>query len=197
MSYNPGAIFDLDGTLLDSWCVWNSLAAWLLATQDIPAPPRIQEEVAAMSLAEAVDYLRSRYGLQGGTETLAAACYAHIGQAYTHTLPLMPGAAAHVRRLKAAGVRMGVATASDEALARAALKRLELLPAFDFILTEAMVGCSKRQPDIYLEAARRLGLQPGQCTVYEDAPHALATARGAGFSVVEVGPAGFDREEEA
>ena len=82
-------------------------------------------------------------------------------------------------------------------LARAALARLGMLPAFSFLLTEAAVGRSKRHPDSYLAAARRLGLPPAQCPVYEDAPHAIATARRAGFPVVEVGLGGFVRCLEA
>ena len=197
MSIRPGAIFDLDGTLLDSWVVWNHLAAWLLGAQGLPAPPGLEREVAAMGLAEAVDYLKAQYGLRGETAALVDACNAHIRQAYEHTLLPMPGASAYVARLRDAGVRLCVATASDAGLARAALARLGLLPAFAFVLTEAEVGRSKRYPDIYLTAARRLGLPPAQCTVYEDAPHALATARRAGFPVVAVGLGGFARYLEA
>ena len=197
MSTRPGAIFDLDGTLLDSWVVWNHLAAWLLGTQGLAAPPGLQHEVAAMSLAEAVDYLKAQYGLRGETSALVEACNGHVRAAYEHTLLPMPGAAAYVARLQRQGVRLCVATASDASLARAALARLGMLPAFSFLLTEAEVGRSKRHPDIYLAAARRLGLPPAQCTVYEDAPHAIATARRAGFPVVEVGLGGFVRHLEA
>ena len=129
MSTRPGAIFDLDGTLLDSYVVWNHLADWLLGTQGLPAPPGLKREVAAMSLVEAVDYLKAQYGLRGQTSALVDACNGHVRAAYEHTLLPMPGAAAYVARLQRQGVRLCVATASDASLARAALARLGMLPA--------------------------------------------------------------------
>ena len=78
---------------------------------------------------------------------------------------------------------MAIATLTARRHAEKALRDRDMLDYFEFMLTIEDVGISKREPDIYLQAAARMGLEPAECTVFEDAPYACATARRAGFRV--------------
>ncbi|MGI6199620.1 MAG: HAD-IA family hydrolase [Christensenellales bacterium] len=185
-------VSDLDGTLLDSLPAWNALPARLLAHFGVPAPAGLAADLAELSMTEAVAHLKARFGLPGPVEALSALCARLMDRAYRREIPLLPGAAAGIAYLRGLGLPVAIATAGDAALARAALERLGLWGEVAFVITEAQVGRSKRHPEIYLRAAKRLGVAPGDCLVLEDAPHAIATARAAGFVVCAVGAGAAD-----
>nr|WP_122013490.1 HAD family phosphatase [Maliibacterium massiliense] len=183
-----GAIFDLDGTLLDSLGLWLTLPYDLLARQGVCcSDPHLVQELSSMSLREAVATVKERFGLAADVETLMAQCTDIIRRGYEEKVELMPGVRAFLTALACKGVPMCVATASDRRQADAALRRLGVRRYFSFVLTDEDVGASKRQPAIYLEAARRMGVQPEACLVFEDAPHAIKTAQEAGFRVCAMG----------
>ena len=89
---------------------------------------------------------------------------------------------------------MSVATATAEPLARACLERLGVAHYFDFILSCETVGKGKTQPDVYLEAARRMGSAPEDTAVFEDALYAAQTAKEAGFYTVGVPEAAYGQD---
>ena len=88
-----------------------------------------------------------------------------------------------LNRLQARGIRMAIATLTARRHAEKALRDRGMLAYFDFLLTIEDVGISKREPEIYLRAAARMGLAPAECVVFEDAPYAGVTAKRAGFRV--------------
>ena len=116
---------------------------------------------------------------------------------YRSDIPLKPGAAEYLAALKNRGVKMCVATATPEPLARACLERLGALEDLEFLLSCDAVGAGKDRPDVFLEAARRLGAAPAETAVFEDATFALQTAKNAGFYTVGVWDASGDKHWDA
>lgn len=181
------AIFDMDGTLTDSMGYWKGLAGEYLArrgVRDIPAA--FSERLMTMTMAEGAEEMIRRFGLTGTAEEIIAGQNAVMAGHYREDVPLKPGAGAYLRSLRGRGAAMCIASATEETLVEACLRRLGIRGYFQFILSCESIGVSKRKPDIYCLAARRLGAEPGDIAVYEDAPYALKTAKAAGFYTVAV-----------
>lgn len=179
-------IFDLDGTLLDSLSAWEHSGTNFLRTQGITPPEGLDEKLVKMSLMDGARLLKEMFSLPQEPEEILRLTLDPIRRHYFEDIPAKPGVPETLRRLKAQGVKLCVATASDGELARAALARLELLDLFDFVLTCDEVGVGKRSPAVYEEALRRLGTEKSRTLVAEDAPYALQTARLAGFMTAGV-----------
>lgn len=174
-------IFDLDGTLLDSLWAWENSGVNFLRTQGINPPEGFNDQLAQLSLMDGAKLVKEKYNLPQSPEEILRLTLAPIRERYFHTIMPKPGVPELLRRLKAEGVKMCVATASDKELTVAALKRTGLLPYFDFILTCDEVGAGKRTPVIYEAALKKLGTQKKRTLVAEDALYALTTAHNAGF----------------
>ena len=186
------AIFDMDGTLVDSMGFWKDLATEYLRSkgvQEIPAD--ILEQIKPMTMSESAALFRSEFGLSGDIE---AEMNAMMDDHYRRDIPLKPGVSAYLRNLREQGVRMCVASATAEPLMAACLSRLGVLPCFDFLLSCESVGVGKNSPPVFLEAIRRLGAEVSETAVYEDALYAVRTAKNAGFHVVGVFDASADWE---
>lgn len=180
------AIFDMDGTILDSMPFWQDVGGNYLRTQGREPRPGFRDTIKSMSMPEAAHYCKLTYDLPGTEEEIVAGMNAQIEGQYFHHLPLKPGAADFLRRLHGAGIRLCLATATDRYMAQAALERCGVLPLFDFVLTCTEVGAGKENPRIFEEALRRLGTSKAETWVFEDSPYAVETARAAGFLVAVV-----------
>lgn len=181
-----GAIFDLDGTLLDSMPAWFGICGDYLRHKGLQPRPDVDEAVRTMSLPQAAECIREAYALPDSAEEITHEALRMMECAYFDTIPAKPGAAALLRRLHGAGIPMCVATASDRRLAQAALERLDLLPYLGEIFTCAQLGVSKNSPEIYETARKYLGTPKAHTVVFEDSLHAAATAAKAGFPVAAV-----------
>ena len=181
-----GAIFDLDGTLLNTMPAWDALGERYLRTLGIEPRPGLREALRPLSLMQAARYLRQAYGLSLPEEAILAGVNALIRRLYEEEALPKPGAEAFLRQLARRGVRMCIATATDAALAHAALHRCGLADCFSAILTCGMVGAGKDNPAIYRAALAHLGTSRADTLVFEDAVHAIQTARADGFRVVAV-----------
>lgn len=181
------AIFDMDGTLVDSMGYWKGLVREYLARRGLgDVTAEFSERLMTMTMAEGAEELIRTFGLSGTAEEMIEEQNAIMAGHYRRDVPLKPGAEAYLRTLKERGVAMCVASATAEGLVEDCLTRLGVRKYFQFILSCEGIGVSKRQPDIYCLAARRLGAGPGGIAVYEDAPYAIKTAKAAGFYVVAV-----------
>lgn len=182
----------MDGTLVDSMPIWKALGRNYLEARGLHPT---QEQLAVMSpmtMLEGAAYLMDTFGVQGPPERIIGEMEAIMEDHYRTDIPLKPGAADYLAALKAAGARLCVATATAEPLARTCLERLGVAQYLDFILSCETVGAGKTRPDVYLEAARRLGSAPGDTAVFEDALYAARTAKEAGFYVVGIPEAAYD-----
>jgi len=181
-----GTIWDVDGTILDSMCIWEDAAARFLRTCKRTAEPKLAEIMFRMSLDEGADYLKERYRLDLSHEEILDGVLATIRSFYEEEAPLKPGAGQFLRELKALGIPMIIATSSNKAHIAAAMKRLGLEDCFVDIITCEEVGAGKTKPDIYLSCAKRLHMEPSEICVFEDVIHAVRSANSAGFLTVGV-----------
>ena len=178
------AIFDMDGTLIDSMVFWKNLATEYLTSKGIlQIPADILEQIKPMTMSESAALFRREFGLTGDVE---AQMNEMMEDHYRNDIPLKPGAWEYLENLHRQGVRMCVASATAEHLMESCLTRLGVRQYFEFLLSCETVGAGKRSPLVYQEAARRLGAVPGQIAVYEDALYAVQTAKATGFHVVGV-----------
>lgn len=180
------AIFDVDGTLLDSMYIWENLGEMYLEGQGLTPPPDLREQLRVMTLPQAAQYFISYYRFPKSVQQVVDDICAIIDAEYRDRVQLKPGAADYLKRLHKSGARLAVVTASEYDHVRAAFRRLGILPYFDCILTCTDTGCSKAEPRIFQMAAERLGGIPAETTVFEDAVHCAETAKRAGFRVVGV-----------
>ena len=187
-----GAIFDLDGTLLDSMYIWYTIGEDYLRSLGIQPRENLNRTFKTMSLKQAAEYYRSEYGVTLDTDEIMSGVNGMIESFYFNDVRAKAGVREVLELLKAAGVRMCVATATDLHLAEAALRRNGIFDYFSKILTCTEVGSGKDAPEIFKRALEHLGTPKERTLVFEDALYAVKTAMAAGFTVVGV----YDRSEE-
>lgn len=181
-----GAIFDLDGTLLNSMFVWATIGERYLRSIGYEPRENLNETFRAMSLYQAACYYRKAYGVTRSVDEIMAEVNKMVEKYYREELILKAGAEAMLHGLRSRGISMCIATATDKYLVEAALKRCEVRGFFSEIFTCSSVGSGKDRPQIYREAASHLGYEPREILVFEDALYAAKTAAADGFDLVGV-----------
>jgi len=181
------AIFDMDGTLIDSMGYWGRLAVEYLESKGVhQVNPRVLEQITPLPLIQSAALFIEEYGLKGTPETIAGEITAMMEGHYHHDISLKPGVQAYLERLHANGVRMCVASATAERLIDACLRRLGVRDYFEVLASCVTVGVGKTRPDVYDVCTRHFGVERSQVAVYEDAIHGAKTAKEAGYHVVGV-----------
>lgn len=181
-----GVIFDVDGVLLNSMPVWENLGEIYLERQGIKAEKGLGETLFAMSLEEGSDYLIENYGLKQTPGEIIAGLNREVQDFYGRKVPLKEGVRGYLEEFRDRKIPMAIATSGDRANAEAALKRLKVLSYFRAVFTCSEIGSSKSHPDIYYAAALQLDTDPSDTWVFEDALHAIRTAKKAGFRTAGV-----------
>ena len=189
-----GAIFDMDGTLLDSMQVWENAGEDYLRTLGCVPEEGVGERMRRMSLQQAALYCRERYALPLSVEEIMAGVNGRVERFYRQEARLKPGALDFLRTLSQRGVRMCLATATDLHLVEAALDRCGVRTYFSALFTCTQVGSGKDEPHIYRAALRHLGTGRADTLVFEDALYAARTAKGDGFVTVGVADA-YEKSE--
>lgn len=179
-------IFDLDGTLLDSMHVWEQIDVDFLSGRGIDVPPDYIDVICSKSFPEAAAYTIERFGLPDGVDDLLREWNRMAEHAYGHTVRLKPYAKEFLVTLKERGAKLGIATSLPEALYEPALKNNGIRGLFDVICSTDEVSHGKTRPDVFLFAARKLGVDPVDCVVFEDIPQAIESAKKAGMTVYGV-----------
>ncbi len=180
-------IFDMDGTLIDSMPYWKRLSSDYLESKGFGTiTPELFKRIIPLTMREAASLFIQELGVPGTPESAAQEMYEMIEIRYKNDILLKSGVKEYLTKLRKDGVRMCVASATPEPLVRLCLERLGVLDCFEFLLSCVTVGAGKKQPDIYLEAARRFGSVPEETAVFEDAFYAAQTAANAGFYVVGI-----------
>ena len=176
------ALFDLDGTLLDSMYVWNRVDELFFESRGIPLPEDYGRALAGKSYRESAEYTIERFGLKDSWEALVAE-WTHLSEVeYAQHVNLKPGALNYLRMLKRAGVKLAVATALPPALYRLALERHGILDMFDALCsTNDTGGRGKLSGEVFLLAAERLDVKPEDCAVFEDVLEGILGAKKAGM----------------
>lgn len=181
-----GAIWDIDGTLIDSMPIWRDLGARFLKKRDILPEKNLGDILFPMTIVQGIRYIKDHYPVEESEEEIRAGLMEEVGIFYRDQVPLKAGVEDILLLMKEGGIPMILATVGDPALEEAALARLGILDYFKEILTCEALSTTKQDPLIYLECARKMGTCPEETLVFEDVCHAIHTAHQAGFVVAGV-----------
>ncbi len=180
------AVFDVDGTLLDSMGVWHDLAGRYLRSLGVTPKKELGARLKTMSLTQAAPYLIREYGLSVDEEGLIKGINDLVREDYFYKVKLKEGVSDYLHLLKSLGIKLVIASASDEKHIKAALEREGVLSLFSEVLTCAGIGLNKDETSFFQFVAHVLGKLPCEITVFEDALHAVKCAKKAGCHVVGV-----------
>lgn len=176
-----GVIFDLDGTLISSAHVWEDIDRKFLAKRGFDVPEDYCKRITLMNFPEGAAYTIERFGLKERPEDIIEEWRSMAQWEYSHNLRLKPGAEEYLRRAKARGLRLALATASSPALYRPVLENNGVLELFDTFTSTEEVSRGKEHPDVYIYAAGKLGCEVRHCAVFEDLLEGVCSAGRAGF----------------
>lgn len=188
-----GAIFDIDGVLLDSMGIWDDLGARYLRSLGRIPEEGLNKILFSMSMEQGAEYLNEHYGLNKSVKETVDGIGKMLEDYYFYEVLLKPGAKEILEFLKSKSIKMAAATSSPRTHIEKALSRNGLLGYIDKIYTTGEVGVSKHSPDIYNLAADFLKTKSEETLVFEDSLYALKTAKEAGFVTVGV----FDEKGES
>ena len=181
-----GAIFDLDGTLIDSMFIWDTIGQDYLKSFGIEPKENLVEVFKTFTLEQAAEYYRNHYNIKLSVKEIVEGINDMVAEIYRTKVVLKPGINDFLKRLQSLGVKMCVATVTDRPIVEDVLKRLKIYEYFSEIFTCAEVGCNKETPEIYRQALKHLETEKTETIVFEDVLHALKTAKDDGFKVAAV-----------
>nr|WP_302599472.1 HAD family phosphatase [uncultured Cellulosilyticum sp.] len=175
-------LFDLDGTLIHSSWVWPQVTVAYLGQYGLKVPDNL-DELEGKSFTEIAKCFKERFHLPQTVEEIKATWNAMGEALYTKQVRLKEDVLAFLEMLSKAHIKIGVATSNSIEMTEKALLHLGIRSYFDVICTSCMVEVGKPNPAIYLETARRLGMNPKNCLVLEDMPNGVKAGKAAGMTV--------------
>jgi HAD superfamily hydrolase (TIGR01509 family) len=178
-------VFDLDGVLIDSEAVWDSVREQVTRETGGRWLERAQQEMMGMSSVEWSRYMSESLGVPMAPEEISTLVVDRIAERYRRDLPLLPGAVETVRGL-AERWPLGLASSSNRPVIDLVLELTGLAPCFRISVSSEEVGSGKPAPDVYLEAARGLGVEPTTCAAVEDSTNGIRAAKAAEMLVAVV-----------
>ena len=181
------AIFDLDGTLVDSMWTWKSVDVDFLGQFGQEVPEDLQDELEGMSFTETACYFLKRFTFLPYSVEQLKEIWNHLAyEKYAHEVPLKSGVKELLIKLKENGIKTGVASSNSRDLVVVALKNLGVYEYFDTIRTACEVNKGKPAPDIYLKVAEDLQVDPECCVIFEDVPAGILAGSRAGMRTCAV-----------
>ena len=189
-------VFDLDGVLVDTETVWDDVREALVRERGGSWHERAQADMMGMSSPEWSRYMHEQLGLAAPPEEINDEVVRRMLVRYRTELPLIDGAVAAVERL-AAAFPLALASSSNRPLIDAVLESSGLHEHFAATVSSEEVAHGKPAPDVFLEAARRLGLEPRRCAAVEDSANGLRAAQAAGMRVVALPNAHYPPDADA
>lgn len=180
------AIFDLDGTLLDSMDVWEKIDGEFLERRGLGVPEDYVATICALGFEDAARYTIDRFGLEENVGDIVGEWNEMAAQKYRNEVKLVPHALEYLSGLRKAGIKLAVATALPEVLYRPCLENNGIYSAFDAVCSTDTLAKGKESPDFFLAVADRLALPPHECIVFEDVLPAVRSAYQAGMTVYGV-----------
>ncbi|MBA2383873.1 MAG: HAD family phosphatase [Actinobacteria bacterium] len=180
---SSAVVFDLDGVIVDTEQVWDEVREALVRERGGRWHTGAQAAMMGMSSSEWSRYMHDELGLSEEPAEINDEIVRRMLGRYREHLPLLPGAVKAVERL-AAAFPLGVASSSNRPLIEAVLESAGIACRFAATVSSEEVARGKPAPDVYLEAARRLGVEPARCAAVEDSANGLRSARAAGMRVL-------------
>jgi HAD superfamily hydrolase (TIGR01509 family) len=187
-------LFDMDGVIIDSEPLWSKAEQQLLARRNLRYSSQLKTVMMGLDSSEAVGFLIKHYDLKESVSDVVAERNQLVADLFRQFLRPMPHALQLVRSVQAAQIKTGLVTSSPQELVDLALSRLNITEIFDLILSGDQVARGKPSPDIYLSAAGKLGVDPENCLVIEDAPHGVAAAKAAGMCCLAISTSASEPE---
>ncbi|MGN0471139.1 MAG: HAD family hydrolase [Acutalibacteraceae bacterium] len=186
MSDIKAAIFDLDGTLIDSMYVWEKVDHDFLTERGIPVTQEYIDNVRCMFFETAAKYTIETYNLSESIEQIVQIWLNMARHEYEFNVKLKQGVFQYLEFLKSRNIKIGIATSSNPYLTKPVLEHNGISRFFDTICYTSQVGKGKEFPDIYLYTAGKLGAKPSECVVFEDIVEGIRSAETAGMKTVAV-----------
>ena len=191
-----GAIFDMDGTILDSIGVWDKIDHDYLASRGIEVPEDYARAISSLTSVECAKYSIERFDLSDSVEDLINEWEERALFEYSNNLSLKKGAKEYIERLKEKNIKIALATSSSKNLYEAALKHTGVYDLFDAFISTDNTKNGKGEPEVYLLAAQMLGVPIENCIIFEDVPHAVKGAKKSGAKVCAVFDKRWEEDEE-
>lgn len=189
-------VFDLDGVIVDSEQVWDDVREAYVHETGGSYPAQAARDMMGMSSPEWSRYMAEALRVPGSPEEINAAIVERMLARYGEEPPLIPGAVEAVRRI-AARLPLAIASSSNPELIEVVLRASGLRDLFEAAVSSQEVARGKPSPDVYLEAARRLGADPSRCGAVEDSHNGIRSAKAAGMRVVAVPNPHYPPDDEA
>lgn len=180
------AIFDLDGTLADSMWVWAQIDVDYLKSKGCSMPKNLKDEITHLSFNQTAIYFKEKFNLTDSIEKISSDWNDMAFNHYAHNVKLKPGAKEFLDYLRSCKIKIALATSNSLTLLEACLKNNEVYDYFDVITTTDEVCNGKDCPDVYLLSAKKLGVNPENCLVFEDILPAVQAAKCANMKVIAV-----------
>jgi len=181
-----GAIFDLDGTLLDSMPIWKTLASRYLKSQGIIPEDHLDEKLKNFSMSQAIEYLKNHYIIRDSFETIFHEINQMIEADFLNFVNLKQGVVSMLSQMRSLGIRMCIATANDRKITEMILKKYDIADYFCDVITCSAVGSGKSDGLIYQKALEILDTPKEETLVFEDSFFAVQTLKRNGFYVAAV-----------
>ena len=179
-------LFDLDGTLVDSMWMWKQIDIEFLGQYGYECPDDLQKAIEGMSFSETAVYFKERFDIPLSLDEIKA-CWTQMSiDKYRYEVPLKSGALEFLNYCREYHIKTGIATSNGRDMVDAVVESLQIGNYLDVITTACEVKAGKPEPDIYLEVARRLGVEPSECLVFEDIPAGITAGKRAGMQVIAV-----------
>lgn len=180
------AIFDMDGTLIDSTGIWHEIDKAFFAKRNMELPPDYAQHIVHLGLHQAAIYTKETYHLNESVENIKKEWHEMSLDMYKYHVNLKPGALELLKLFKKNNIKMAIATANDEPLYRPCIERLGIEEYFDAIADVNTAKEGKQSAKIYLDLAEKLGAKVENTLVLEDMPTCVKTAFKNGFITVAV-----------
>lgn len=180
------AIFDLDGTLVDSMWVWSQIDVEYLKIKGYSMPENLRNEISHLSFSQTAAYFKNKFNLDDSIEKILEDWHSMAFTHYSTNIKLKLGVKDFLNHLKSLKIKIALATSNSIPLLEACLKNNEIYEFFDSITTTDEVSNGKDCPDVYLLAASKLGINPKDCLVFEDILPAVQGAKAANMKVIAV-----------
>lgn len=180
------AIFDADGTLLDSMGQWNLVPYKYVKSLGVAADENIAEKLFTMTISEAAEFIIDEYKLSVTVEEAVEGMDAIIREFYKNDVKLKDGAGELLEFFKSRGIPMVIGTSTDRDCIEVGLERTGISAYFDRIYTSTEVGKSKEKPDLFIQAMEFMESSPDETIVFEDGLYSLRTAVALGMKTVGI-----------
>ena len=189
-------IFDLDGVVVESEALWDDARRQLVEESGGTWKDEAQQAMMGMSSSEWSDYMREELGVPMSSEEISEAVVERLESLYRERLPLLPGARDSVIALSQRWP-LALASSANRPLIELVLVLAGLTDCFEATVSSEEVARGKPAPDVYLEAAYRLGSEPARCVAIEDSTTGLRSAAAAGMGIVAIPNRGFPPDPDA